>query len=56
MLTVFIMPLSTDFGWTRMRIAVAIGFGAVIGTFTAPCAEMTFDITQSYHSAFVTIL
>jgi hypothetical protein len=35
-LTVFTGPLSTDFGWTRLQIAVATSCGAGIGTLIAP--------------------
>ena len=54
--TAFIVPLSTDFGWTRLQIAVVTSFGAIIGILIAPFTGRTFDVTQSYHSTFVPIL
>ena len=35
-LTVFIVPLSTDFGWTRTQISAVTSVGAVLGALAAP--------------------
>lgn len=35
-LTVFIIPLTTDFGWTRTQIAAATSIGAILGAVAAP--------------------
>ena len=37
-LTVCIVPLSTDFGWTRTQIAAVTSVGAVVGALIAPFA------------------
>jgi MFS transporter, OFA family, oxalate/formate antiporter len=42
-LTVFIIPLSEEFGWTRTQISVATGVGAVLGALTAPFAGRLTD-------------
>ena len=35
-LTVFILPLTEEFGWTRTQISVVTSVGAVLGALTAP--------------------
>jgi OFA family oxalate/formate antiporter-like MFS transporter len=35
-LTVFILPLSQEFGWTRMQLSAATSIGAVLGALAAP--------------------
>ena len=35
-LTVFIVPLTTDFGWTRTQISAVTSVGAVLGALAAP--------------------
>jgi hypothetical protein len=42
-LTVFIVPLSTDFGWTRMQITAVASVGAVVGALIAPFAGRLVD-------------
>jgi MFS transporter, OFA family, oxalate/formate antiporter len=42
-LTVFIVPLSTDFGWTRTQIAAVTSVGAVVGALIAPFAGRLVD-------------
>jgi MFS transporter, OFA family, oxalate/formate antiporter len=42
-LTVFILPLSTDFGWTRTQIAAVTSVGAVVGALIAPFAGRLVD-------------
>lgn len=37
-LTIFIMPFTDDFGWSRTEISVAISIGAVLGGLIAPFA------------------
>jgi MFS family permease len=35
-LTVFVLPLSQEFGWTRLQISAATSIGAVLGALAAP--------------------
>ena len=35
-LTVFILPLTAEFGWTRTQISVVTSVGAILGALTAP--------------------
>jgi hypothetical protein len=42
-LTVFVVPLSTDFGWTRTQISAVTSVGAVIGALIAPFAGRLVD-------------
>jgi OFA family oxalate/formate antiporter-like MFS transporter len=42
-LTVFIIPLSMEFGWTRTQISVATSVGAVLGALVAPLAGRMTD-------------
>ena len=42
-LTVFILPLSADFGWTRTQISAVTSVGAVVGALIAPFAGRLVD-------------
>jgi len=42
-LTVFILPLTTDFGWTRTQISVVTSVGAILGALVAPFAGRLTD-------------
>jgi MFS transporter, OFA family, oxalate/formate antiporter len=42
-LTVFILPLTADFGWTRTQISVVTSVGAVLGALVAPFAGRLTD-------------
>ena len=42
-LTVFILPLTSEFGWTRTEISAATSIGAVLGAIVAPFAGRLTD-------------
>lgn len=42
-LTIFILPLTSEFGWTRTEISVATSIGAVLGAILAPFAGRITD-------------
>ena len=42
-LTVFIIPLSEDFGWTRTQISAVTSVGAVLGALAAPFTGRVTD-------------
>ena len=42
-LTVFILPLTADFGWTRTQISAVTSVGAVLGALIAPFAGRLVD-------------
>src|ERR671935_3064300 len=42
-LTVFIVPLSADFGWTRTQMSAVTSVGAVLGALAAPVTGRLTD-------------
>ena len=42
-LTVFILPLTAEFGWTRTQISIVTSVGAVLGALVAPFAGRLTD-------------
>ena len=47
-LTVFIIPLTEEFGWSRTQISLATSLGAVLGALMAPFAGRFTDSTQPF--------